>query len=337
MDNGTTSIRNTVASMRDAVLFEAPERRQRLNRFWILLILSTIIASAGVVADSTATVIGAMIVAPMLLPIQGTMLSTVLGDRTNLVRSIALVIAGASASVAIGYLIGLSVANEVVAATNTQVAGRVNPGLMDLLAALGTGVVGSIALIRRDISDTLPGVAIAISLVPPLAVAGLTLESGAYSQALGALLLFATNVAAILVTGIAVMAFYGVGRVPPADGHAGGEQAGRKPVNRRHATLAIVSMLLIVGIPLTISSISSSRNALRESSVRSVAETWTKAGGWVLLQVNTTHDGVVVRAAGPLPLPDAESLKKLLIDAGIDPSNIDLELVPSYKVKLGGP
>ena len=95
MDNGTTSIRNTVASMRDAVLFEPPERRQRLNRFWILLILSTIIASAGVVADSTATVIGAMIVAPMLLPIQGTMLSTVLGDRTNLVRSIALVIAGA--------------------------------------------------------------------------------------------------------------------------------------------------------------------------------------------------------------------------------------------------
>ena len=67
----------------------------------------------------------------------------------------------------------------MLAETNSQVAGRVNPRLVDLLAALATGAVGSIALARDDISDTLPGVAIAVSLVPPLAVVGLTLESGA--------------------------------------------------------------------------------------------------------------------------------------------------------------
>jgi hypothetical protein len=67
---------------------------------------------------------------------------------------------------------------------------------VDLVAALATGAVGSVALARSDISDTLPGVAIAISLVPPLAVAGLTLESGVPSQSLGAFLLFVTNVAA---------------------------------------------------------------------------------------------------------------------------------------------
>ena len=49
---------------------------------------------------------------------------------------------------------------------------------MDLLAALATGAVGSVALVRRDISDTLPGVAIAISLVPPLSVVGFTFEAG---------------------------------------------------------------------------------------------------------------------------------------------------------------
>jgi hypothetical protein len=64
-----------------------------------------------------------------------------------------------------------------------------------------------------DISDTLPGVAIAISLVPPLAVAGLTLQSGAPGQCLGALLLFATNVAAILASGIVVMTLYRTGQV----------------------------------------------------------------------------------------------------------------------------
>ena len=69
---------------------------------------------------------------------------------------------------------------------------------------------------RRDISDTLPGVAIAISLVPPLSVVGLTLESEPTSEAGGALFLFATNVAAILATGIVVMALYRVHRWWPA-------------------------------------------------------------------------------------------------------------------------
>ena len=132
--------------------------------------LAAIIASAGVVvADSTATVIGAMIVAPLMTPIQGTMLSVVLADRRNLVRSVSLVVAGAAAAIVVGWLVGLLVVNDVVAETNSQVAGRVHPALIDLLAALATGAVGSIALVRRDISDTLPGVAIAISLVPSTA------------------------------------------------------------------------------------------------------------------------------------------------------------------------
>jgi uncharacterized membrane protein len=101
-----------------------------------------------------------------------------------------------------------------VAATNSQVAARVTPRLVDLVAALATGAVGSVALARPDVSDTLPGVAIAISLVPPLAVAGLTLQSGSPGQCLGALLLFATNVVAILASGIVVMALYRAGRCP---------------------------------------------------------------------------------------------------------------------------
>ena len=70
--------------------------------------------------------------------------------------------------------------------------------------------MGSVGLVRRDISDTLPGVAISISLVPPLTVVGLTAESGAWSEAWGALFLFGTNVASILTTGIIVMALFKV-------------------------------------------------------------------------------------------------------------------------------
>ena len=191
----------------------APERNRRLSRFWLLLPLSAVIASAGVVSDSTATVIGAMIVAPLMTPILGIVLAVVLSDGANLRRCLLLVVVGAAAVVGLGWVAGLFVPYPVVAATNAQVAARVTLQLVDLAAALATGAVGSVALVRSDISDTLPGVAIAISLVPPLAVVGITLESGAPRESLGALLLFTTNVAAILASGIVVMALYRVRRV----------------------------------------------------------------------------------------------------------------------------
>jgi uncharacterized hydrophobic protein (TIGR00271 family) len=172
-----------VPRMRAAVFFEGPEMRTRLSRFWLLLVLASCIAATGVVADSTATVIGAMIVAPLMTPILGIMLAVVLGDRDNLMRSIVLVVTGALVAIAVGFVVGLIALNPVLAETNGQVAARVTPRLIDLLAAFATGAVGSIALVRRDISDTLPGVAIAISLVPPLTVAGLALESGSAGQA----------------------------------------------------------------------------------------------------------------------------------------------------------
>ena len=110
-----------------------------------------------------------------MIPIQGTCRG---GDRhrANLARSVGLDDAGAGAAVVVGYLVGLIVVPEVVAETNARWPGACHPELIDLLAALATGVVGSVALGRRDISDTLPGVAIAISLVPPLVVVGLTVE-----------------------------------------------------------------------------------------------------------------------------------------------------------------
>ena len=126
----------------------------------------------------------------------------------------------------------------VVAATNSQVASRVTPEFVDLVAALATGAVGSVALARSDISDTLPGVAIAISLVPPLAVVGLTLESGAPRQSLGAFLLFTTNVVAILASGTVVMALYRAYRRP--------DQATAPAFHRAGAVAVIAGLLLAV-------------------------------------------------------------------------------------------
>jgi uncharacterized hydrophobic protein (TIGR00271 family) len=323
---------NTEDHMREAVFFDGPLSRQRYSRFWLLLILAAVIASAGVVADSTATVIGAMIVAPLMTPILGVMLATVLGDRENLIRSLILVTAGAVTAIAIGFLVGMLVTGDVLAETNPQVAARVSPRLIDLLAALGTGVVGSIALVRRDISDTLPGVAIAISLVPPLTVVGLALESGSLPQSLGALLLFLTNVVAIIGTGIVVMTIYGVNsfsnRVTTTDGS-------RVSLARPIAVLAV--MLVVIGLPLTFTSVDVASRAIRESAVQTVADDWAQAAGWEVLSVSSRGSEVVIRAEGPLPVPETGSLTTRLVAAGIDAETVTVRLQPVYSEELSAP
>src|SRR5271169_1894021 len=110
-----------IKRMRDQLFFEGPERNRRLSRNWLLLPLSAVIAAAGVVSDSTATVIGAMIVAPLMTPILGVVLSVVLADGPNLRRCLLLLMAGAAVVVGLAWVLGLFVPYPVVAATSSQV------------------------------------------------------------------------------------------------------------------------------------------------------------------------------------------------------------------------
>ncbi len=315
--------------MRSALLFDGPERGRKLSRFWTLLALAAVIASAGVVADSTATVIGAMIVAPLMTPILGTAFSTVTGDRANTARSAALVAGGALAVVAIGWLIGVFSSVPAVAATSSQVAGRVQPRLIDLLAALATGAVGAFALVRDDVSDTLPGVAIAISLVPPLAVVGLTLEAGAYGEAGGALLLFVTNVTAIILTGLIVMFAYGAHTVAMS-------QSGVVVQHRKRALLA-AGVTLVVAVPLGVNSLLIGRASLSHYRVNDVATAWATADGWEIVTVESIPGSLVaVRAVGPEPPPDPAELRRMLDDEGLNGMDVRLELIPETEIDMPG-
>ena len=317
-----------LARMRDQLFFEGRERARRLSRFWLLLLLASVIAAAGIVSDSTATVIGAMIVAPLMTPILGVVLAVVLMDMVNLRRCLILLVAGAASVVAVGWLIGLFVPYPVVAATSTQVAARITPRLVDLAAALATGAVGSIALARSDISDTLPGVAIAISLVPPLAVVGLTLESGSPQQALGAFLLFATNVAAILSSGIVVMALYHVG--PVAGGAVRGAAVGRGATmssTGRWVPVALIAIFLaVVIIPLWSNSDRIDHATVREAGVSAVAERWATPAGWAVIGVTAEGDQVFVDVAGPAPGPELMLFRQYLDDAGLGDLNVRVNM-----------
>jgi uncharacterized hydrophobic protein (TIGR00271 family) len=318
-----------VARMREGLFFEQPDIKRKLSRFWLLLTLAAVIASAGVVADSTATVIGAMIVAPLMIPILGTVLAVVLADRLNLLRSLGMVLAGAAAVIAIAYLIGLWIDIPVLAETNSQVAARVTPRLIDLAAALATGAVGSVALAREDISDTLPGVAIAISLVPPLAVVGLTLEADAPEQAFGALLLFATNVSAILVSGLVVMSIYRVhhrAAVTPA--------GVKKVVHRKRSAVVIIAALVVIAIPLALTTAGANRTWEIESQVEDVTSAWADEADWEIVSLTTQRETMVVRVTGPLPEPDTKVLRRQLESVDLDGTSVKVELVPSQIIEV---
>jgi hypothetical protein len=113
--------------MRNELLFDGPEAWRKTTRFWTLLVLAAVIATAGIIADSTATVIGAMIVAPLMTPILGVVFSIVSGDGRNIVRSLILVALGASLVIAIAWAMGQLSLVDIASENNSQVAGRVHP------------------------------------------------------------------------------------------------------------------------------------------------------------------------------------------------------------------
>lgn len=269
---------DAVRRMTGTLFIERGFRSPGSTRFWGLLVLAAVIAGAGVVGDSTATVIGAMIVAPLMTPILGCALALVLARRRQVTRCLLLVIGGALAVVAIGLLLGWIVTPPDAYASNSQVSSRISPRLIDLLAALATGTVGAFALVRADISDTLPGVAIAISLVPPLAVTGLLLTVHRYHDAGQSALLFATNVAAIVATGTVVFLVYGV--------RAGAERADMRVGEFRGRTLAaVVCVVVLVAAPLTAGTVTVARDRSLAADARPVAEKWAATGKWQIASV----------------------------------------------------
>ena len=306
--------------MSKLLVTEGADRGDKLSSFWVLIVLATVIATAGVIADSTATVIGAMIVAPLMTPILGTALSVVLADRRLILLNLGMVLAGAACVVAIALLLGLTTHTHLLADTNAQIAARVSPRLIDLVAALATGAVGAFAMVRTDVSDTLPGVAIAISLVPPLAVVGLTLESGSPGQALGALLLFGTNVTAIIATGMVIFLSY---KVRPAAAAIGVR------VGRLHggALITALGSVAVIAIPLATGSAVVLQQELILSRAAPAANAWAEAQGWQISDISFRQGTLRVIALGPPPSIQEVGLRERLDQAGLADVDARITLV----------
>jgi uncharacterized hydrophobic protein (TIGR00271 family) len=311
------------------VLSYGPNTAAKISQFWILLTLAGIIATAGVAADSTATVIGAMIVAPLMTPILGIAFALVMVERHHLVRSLLSVLGGALLVISIAFLFSMVEPLGLFTEGNSQVSARTHPRLIDLIAALATGMVGAFALVRSDISDTLPGVAIAISLVPPLAVVGMTLQDGKILEALGALLLFATNVTAMIFTATMVLLLYKVRETASSAGYAVGRLRG-------WSLAVVVGIMILIAIPLTYGTQKVFRDSFLSFTAAPLAEEWALANGWKVIDLKVQDAELLVTAFGPPPKLAPEKLREALDEAGFADLGLTVQLVIGGARKLPG-
>ncbi|MFD1514053.1 TIGR00341 family protein [Halomarina rubra] len=216
------------------------------STFFAFLVLSTVIATTGLLLDSAATIIGAMVVAPLMGPAISASVGTVLDDQRMAARGVRLQVVGLLAAIATGAVMGwllqftILIPPDLDILTVPQIVERTNPNFLSLFLALGSGLAGAISIMRGS-GSTLVGVAIAVALIPPAATAGLGLAFGPFGVAVGASVLVLVNLLAINLS--ALVLFYLAG-FRPLD--ADQVEGVRRSVVSRIAVIAVGIVVLSV-------------------------------------------------------------------------------------------
>lgn len=195
---------NSLVRYRRILFFEGSRRSGYWRRFAALLSLAVVIATVGLVRNSGAVVIAAMLIAPLMTPILGVASALVLGWTNRVLRLTAMIIVAASASIGLAYLMMLLADPPIGLALPAEVLARTDPGIEELLVALAAGIAGAYVQINRREVSLLPGAAIGVALVPPLAVVGILLYHGEFEGAGEAFVLFMTNFTAIVLAACGV-------------------------------------------------------------------------------------------------------------------------------------
>lgn len=301
------------------LFFEDAEWRPFLARFSVLLVLSTTIAAMGLVANSAAVVIGAMLVAPLMTPILAVAGAAVHGQTRRLLISGAVLLGGTAAAVATGWLVSWAMPGEITADELTgELLARTSPSLIDLGIAVAAGLAGGYVLTHPRAGSSLPGVAIAVALVPPLATVGVTLQIGAVDSGLGALLLYATNMVAIILSAMIVMLASGF--VPPEVRH----------LVRTRVRLGLVLAALAlaaVAVPLTAHTVDVAADQRFARAVLAAVDEWDPQAQIIDLQSDTSPTRATVEltiGSGQDPEP-AWRLAEILDPAAATPIDVSVE------------
>ena len=298
-------------------------------RFYFMLGLAAAIATLGLIANSSATIIGAMIIAPLMNPIVSFSYASVKLKYRLLIKSALTILTGILCVIVVSCFVALIIGIRIA---GSEILARSNPNILDLAVAMASGTAGAFALTRRSISNALPGVAIAVALVPPLCVVGIGLALGSniiiepryqmgdefISVDNGAFLLFFTNFMAIDFCG---------GLVFLCQGYS----------NWKKAFISLLSallLLIVVTLPLKFSF----RDLIvRNIILRNLAELTYKNPHWIDAQLRAIYIDLdkepllirfeVIAPSGLITETDVKIIENSLSKKLSQPVNLEINLL----------
>ena len=283
----------------------------------MLLALAALIASFGLYQDSVASIIGAMVVAPLGGAIMAFAGALVTGRSRWQWISFLQVALGGLMVVGIAWVVSALLPDPL--GLTPSLEARTSPGLLDLGVALAAGAAGAYVAAKRTGNDALPGVAIAVSLVPPLATVGICLELGRVADAGGALLLFLTNFSAIVV--VACIVFVLAGAAPS-----------REMLRERHRLrtgfIAAVVALVIVAIPLAWRSAANVVNTIHAAEGAPVVQAWIGDRDLEVTSWSVDGDHVEIALQGTTTPPDVATLATQLAAKLGQPVSVRITYAP---------
>ncbi len=301
----------------------------QLNQPYLVLTASScLLATLGLLINSTAVVIGAMIIAPLMLPLRSFAFATLEGDTELLRVSFWAIAVGTGLSIACSWLVGAIVG---LPEFGSEVLSRTEPTLIDLSIAIVAGGVSGYAKIRPAIGDAIPGTAIAVALMPPLCVIGLLLSQGEWSAAGGASLLYATN---LLGINLACLALYALG------GYARSDE-----FSRSLSWGVTVGLIVLLALPLGLSSWQLVRRVRANDSIEAILTQQALGSGAAVEILSSTVNWrsqppsivLTVRAAETAIAPQEVALVEDQLAAEMGQTfKIILEVTPSQVIEADG-
>lgn len=264
--------------------------------YWVQVVLSTLIATFGLLQNSVAVIIGAMLIAPLLRPIQGVAFSLTTGKANKFFSAGKLLIWTIIISISIAALFAWIIPLRV---ETTEILARTSPNILDLFIAIASAIIAILALSYKKLSESIAGVAMAASLMPPLAVVGIEISLMNFSAAGGAFFLFMTNLFAILFVGIIIFLMYGFN--PHTED---------KQWQTIENFAVMLSLMVFISVPLYSSLVDISEKIIIETEARkvittSLTENIPKARLESLFI--TDFDDKSVEMLGTIKIPEAEN------------------------------
>lgn len=199
---------SSTARLSTAELYQDVVEMSEMSRYYLgLIVLSTIVAAMGMIADSTVVIIGAMVIAPLIGPNVGLALSTTLADFDLARESIRTSLIGVMAAFAVSLVLGYGLPFDPLLAN--EITTRTWVGLPDVALALAAGAAAVLSL-SVGVSTALVGVMVAVALLPPLVASGMLVGAGHFEFGAYAGFLAVTNLICINLAGVVTFLLQGV-------------------------------------------------------------------------------------------------------------------------------